>query len=537
MLFASLAYADKNTSHLRVLALLEREQRRAEIETMIRTKIAQLEELRTRTEQDTLPNTAMIGDQHGENDVFAMVIQAVKGGTVDEVIVEGDVFDRGGNSIENFDSLKELKELLGDKAVFCLGNHEIFLIRTILLNDESAREQWMLPENGGQAFLDECREKQRDPREIAMWVLKNFKLFHIDERVFLNVHAGVPVDMFAKPQISREQLDGWYEEFEAIKQSVGEVDEDIETSQRAALGMLFIASHYLFWSDDSRWVDNFEEFEVQGDEADGDVRLVPVVQKGAIDKALTMLSLNGVVSAHVLRDRALNMDNRILGIDVVAEDDGFLVFDKTGIAFNSKDESVRQLASKEQILIGIDEEILRLKTRLGEVTPEDEMRLAMHEAERDAEPPEDEPTLSLKDAYRLMEVFAEDDFVDNLGELANILSSPANADNARRVVELLRELDIPELDEQMGWMEAVLDAEPEMPGAAQLPHANTETLFGGAAPENLVGLINQYRPSILAQLEIVAGEHGVAEQIFSEDVPRPVGLGDISGPWVTQVGI
>lgn len=403
MVFISMAYADKNTSasYLRTLALLERE-RKVSVETMIRKKLVQLEELITRIEQDALPNTAMIGDQHGENDVFGMLIQAVKDGRVDGVIVEGDVFDRGNHSVENFEALKELKELLGEKAVFCLGNHEIFLIRAILLNNESAHSNWTMSDNGGQAFLDECREKGRDPRGIAMWVLKNFKLFHIDERVFMDVHAGIPIDIFGDPLISREQLDGWQEELEAIQQGIDEDDESIEASQIEALERLFKAAHDIFWVDDNWWADGFEEWVIEED-ADGHMEYTNVVLKEKIDKTLTMLGLNGVVSAHILRDRVRNIDNRILGIDVIAEADGFLVFGKTGMIFNGKNESTEQLASKDEILAGIEEEIIRLKRRLGESTVGDEVRLAMREAAMHAEPPEAEPVLSLKRAYEFME--------------------------------------------------------------------------------------------------------------------------------------
>ncbi|NQU74663.1 MAG: metallophosphoesterase [Candidatus Omnitrophica bacterium] len=404
MVFISMAYADKNTSasHLRTLALLERE-RKVSVETMIRKKIVQLEELITRIEQDALPNTAMIGDQHGENDVFGVLIQAVKDGSVDEVIVEGDVFDRGGHSVENFEALKELKELLGEKAVFCLGNHEIFLIQAILLNNEYVHMGWMLPNNGGQAFLDECRQKQRDPREIAMWVLKNFKLFHIDERVFMDIHAGIPIDVSGGPLISREQLDGWQGGWEAIQQSIGKVYEPIEPSQIEALERLFKAAKSIFWVDDSGWASGFEEWAIGEDDADGHPEYTNVVLKGTIDKTLTMLGLNGVVSAHVLRAGVRNIDNRILGINVLADEDGFLVFDKAGMVFNGKDGSTEQIASKEEILVGIEGEIIRLKRRLGESTAQDEVRLAMREAAMHAEPPEAEPVLSLKSTYELME--------------------------------------------------------------------------------------------------------------------------------------
>jgi len=128
-------------------------------------------------------------------------------------------------------------------------------------------------------------------------------------------------------------------------------------------------------------------------------------------------------------------------------------------------------------------------------------------------------------------------FAGNMHELVAILSSPVHTDNAIRVVELLRELFIPELEERRKWMEAVLATVPEVPQARRLPHRNIRALFGGEAPQHFVGLVNDQRYFLLGQIAAAADRAGIKAEIFPAGVPRHMGLGDIRGPGVTQAGI
>lgn len=132
---------------------------------------------------------------------------------------------------------------------------------------------------------------------------------------------------------------------------------------------------------------------------------------------------------------------------------------------------------------------------------------------------------------------ASETFAGNMHELVAILSSPVNTDNAVRVVELLRELFIPELEEKRNWLEAVLATVPEVPWARRLPHRNIRALFGGEAPQHFVGLVNDQRLFLLGQIAVAADRAGIKAEIFPAGVPRHMGLGGIRGPGVTQAGI
>jgi len=168
---------------------------------------------REKAENDELPDVLMFGDEHGKSDLLEKILQTVleaeKAGRRLSVIGHGDVFDRGRKNLRNWEILVELKEIESRNANISVdlvfGNHDILLIMAMLIEEESMKAEWL--RMGGNTVLNELGKDA--VRELALWMLNNFKLFHVDEWGYLHVHAGVPVNEDGKLLISKEQLELW----------------------------------------------------------------------------------------------------------------------------------------------------------------------------------------------------------------------------------------------------------------------------------------------------------------------------------------
>ncbi|MBU4311928.1 MAG: metallophosphoesterase [Candidatus Omnitrophica bacterium] len=379
-----------------------------------RQKLDQLEQLKRGVEDNKFARVALFGDQHGQNAVLEGIVQAVEDGQVDEVIGHGDGFDRGSENVRNFEALKKLKALLGDKANLCFGNHDVWLIQALLLNDKLAYKQWF--KQGGRELMEEFERKGQNPKELALWMLQNFKLFHIDERGFMHLHAGIPIDDEGNPLISREQLEKWQNELEAIQLDMVRNPNFMEEAQNIErVARLFEQAKDVVWVRMNDWVDKFAK-QIDIDEVNkqkldalliqngikqhqidqvwkkvvmqhGDqlkkagikfeVLEAPQIDMAKMDRLLAKLDVNGIIFGHEWQDRLMNLDNRIFCLDVHKGDNGFLIFNGDGIRFNALARTDEDLiASKSTVLAGINEEIIRLKQLVGEDVVEEQKAVA-----------------------------------------------------------------------------------------------------------------------------------------------------------------
>lgn len=307
-------------------------------------KIVKLENFKKGIENNQLKRVGMFGDQHGQKSVLEDLARVVEDGLLDEVVGHGDAFDRGQKNIRNFEAMKRIKEKLGDAANFCFGNHDIMLIQALLFNNIEAKENWR--RNGGNALEKEFKETDKDPRELAEWMLQNFKLFYIDERGFLHIHAGIPMDIEGHPLISMEQLNKWQGELERIQEKIQKTGLNAELIEK--LEKLFEKAHDIFWVREIRWIN----------------KMAPNgrVDQKKMDRFLGELGVNGVVFGHDKQRRVMNLDNRIFCLDVHRGDNGFMVFDNEGIKFKALARSEEDLvASKGTIIAAMSEEVGRLK--------------------------------------------------------------------------------------------------------------------------------------------------------------------------------
>ena len=68
--------------------------------------------------------TIIIGDIHGCDQKLNAMLDKIQPGSEDRLILLGDLFDRGPDSWEVFQTVRKLDEALGDRFVLLKGNHE-----------------------------------------------------------------------------------------------------------------------------------------------------------------------------------------------------------------------------------------------------------------------------------------------------------------------------------------------------------------------------------------------------------------------------
>ena len=73
--------------------------------------------------------TIIIGDIHGCNRELCALLDKAKPENDDRLILLGDLFDRGSESWEVFQTVKGLEKQFGDRFVLLRGNHEDYLLK------------------------------------------------------------------------------------------------------------------------------------------------------------------------------------------------------------------------------------------------------------------------------------------------------------------------------------------------------------------------------------------------------------------------
>ncbi len=404
---------------------------------VLRQRVKNLEAMRQKIENEQMPDVLMFGDKHGKPEDLERVLkvarQAAKDGKRLDIVGHGDGFDRGMQNGRNWKIFQELIQIAKENpnvtVDLLFGNHDVWLIQAILLNDQNAMRGWRA--QGGQEVIDELGMGK--VKELAVWMLQNFKLFTIDERGFLHVHAGIPMDESGNPLINRERLDGLQNELTAIQHDVDANPQFLASpANRARLEKFFEDAHEVFWARQDAWLDKlmgdrvridqqnkeklfeiltklfkaqvgqtvpeplirkqveqvwvqalmqkpeiFRQAGIQFEVLNGE----PQVDKGKLDNFLAQLGVHGVVAGHIHLDKLLNLDNRIFIVDVDENDPGHLFFNGNGILFDAMTRSTKDLvASKTAVLAGIDEEIIRIKETLGEEVLQEQAQLQTHQA-------------------------------------------------------------------------------------------------------------------------------------------------------------
>ena len=134
--------------------------------------------------------TFIIGDIHGMNGALqAMLDKLQPNKDTDRLVLLGDLFDRGPESWEVFQTVQSLAASFGRRFVLLLGNHEDYLLQPKLTL--SQRMVWARVGRGAtaQSF---ARHGAR-MKDAVPWLTEHCQLFWRGEGIQC-VHAGLLVD-------------------------------------------------------------------------------------------------------------------------------------------------------------------------------------------------------------------------------------------------------------------------------------------------------------------------------------------------------
>lgn len=141
----------------------------------------------------TVLRTIITTDLHGCSLEFrALMRKAELNKEEDELIVLGDLFDRGRHSFEVLRELEKLREAMGKRFVLIRGNHDQFLLDNL----ESRERMDLWAYNGGLRTI-ESFSRHGVPIERAGDFLKDTPLWYETDR-FIAVHAGLKSELPAE---------------------------------------------------------------------------------------------------------------------------------------------------------------------------------------------------------------------------------------------------------------------------------------------------------------------------------------------------
>ena len=130
----------------------------------------------------------IIGDIHGCDRELRALLEKVRPGEEDRLILLGDLFDRGPDSWEVFQTVRGLAEQFGERFTLLRGNHEDYLLQEKM--SWLQQRVWKRVGKGSTessfAFHGERME------DAAPWLREHCRLFYRDEEIQC-VHAGLMV--------------------------------------------------------------------------------------------------------------------------------------------------------------------------------------------------------------------------------------------------------------------------------------------------------------------------------------------------------
>ena len=133
--------------------------------------------------------TIIIGDIHGCNKELCALLDKVKPEKEDQVILLGDLFDRGPESWEVFHTVKSLQRTYGDQFVLLRGNHEDYLLKEKL----TLKERMIWDKVGKGATVASFKSHGEKMEEAAPWIREHCRMYYKGEG-FQCVHAGLLID-------------------------------------------------------------------------------------------------------------------------------------------------------------------------------------------------------------------------------------------------------------------------------------------------------------------------------------------------------
>ena len=133
--------------------------------------------------------TVIIGDIHGCDRELRELLNKVQLREDDRLILLGDLFDRGEESWEVFQTVRGLAEAFGERFVLLRGNHEDLLLRDKL----TMKEQRIWDHVGRGTTVASFMAHGERMEDAAPWIREHCRLFYRDGEIQC-VHAGMMVD-------------------------------------------------------------------------------------------------------------------------------------------------------------------------------------------------------------------------------------------------------------------------------------------------------------------------------------------------------
>ena len=131
----------------------------------------------------------IIGDIHGCSQELTALIEKLKPGDEDRLILLGDLFDRGPDSYGVFETVKKLKQEFRDHFILLRGNHEDYLLQEKM----TLRERMIWEQVGRSATVRSFREHGSRMENTVPWIREHCHVLWKGEG-FQCVHAGLKVD-------------------------------------------------------------------------------------------------------------------------------------------------------------------------------------------------------------------------------------------------------------------------------------------------------------------------------------------------------
>ena len=134
--------------------------------------------------------TLIIGDVHGRNDALQALLDELRPDEkTDTLIMLGDLFDRGPESWEVFQTVQSLAVSFGRRFILLRGNHEDYLLRPQL----TLVERMVWNRVGRPATVRSFARHGAQMEDAIPWLSEHCRLFWRGD-AFQCVHAGVLVD-------------------------------------------------------------------------------------------------------------------------------------------------------------------------------------------------------------------------------------------------------------------------------------------------------------------------------------------------------
>ena len=134
--------------------------------------------------------TIIIGDIHGCDDQLKSILGKLQPDPeTDMLILLGDLFDRGPESWEVFQTVKGLRKDYGDRFILLRGNHEDYLLRENI----SFMDNLVWIRVGKKDTIRSFRSHGQKMESAIPWLKENIINYYKGEH-FQCVHAGLKID-------------------------------------------------------------------------------------------------------------------------------------------------------------------------------------------------------------------------------------------------------------------------------------------------------------------------------------------------------